>query len=99
MAVIAWAFEVKRGCGREFEKVYGPRGEWARLFRKHPGYRGTELLRDSNHAGRYVTIDRWVSWEAYDRFRTKARSEFEALDARGEALTRSERLLGRFDEL
>lgn len=98
MHVILWAFEVKRGCVREFEKVYGPEGEWGQLFRKHTGYLGTELLRDSNRAGRYVTIDRWASQGAYDRFKTRARQESEDLDARGEALTRSERLLGRFDQ-
>ena len=97
MHVIVWAFEVKRGCGREFEKLYGPRGEWTRLFAKHSGYVGTELLRDANRAARYLTIDRWGSREAYDSFKKRSRAEYEGLNARGEALTRTERRVGRFE--
>ena len=97
MHVILWAFEVKRGCEREFEKVYAPRGEWVRLFVKHPGYGGTELLRDANRPARYLTIDRWESRESYDAFKERARAEYEELNARGEALTKTERLIGRFE--
>jgi hypothetical protein len=30
----------------EFESRYGPEGDWAQLFRRAPGYHGSELLRD-----------------------------------------------------
>ena len=30
----------------EFERVYGPEGEWTAFFRGCDGYVGTELLRD-----------------------------------------------------
>ncbi len=97
MHVIVWAFEVERGAARKFEGLYRSRGDWARLFAKHPGYRGTELLRDANRAARYLTIDRWDSREAYDGFKERARAEYEELNARGEALTKKERPIGRFD--
>jgi heme-degrading monooxygenase HmoA len=97
MHVIVWGFDVKQGCHREFVKIYGRGGEWVQLFRRHAGYLGTELLRDANRGGRYLTIDRWKSREAYDAFKKRSREEYEALNARGEALANSERLVGRFD--
>jgi hypothetical protein len=39
-------FRVNTGFVFEFEKAYGPDGDWARLFRRGDGYLGTELLRD-----------------------------------------------------
>ncbi len=97
MHVIVWAFEVRRGSAQEFEELYRSRGGWAGLFAMHPGYRGTELLRDTNRSARYLTIDRWESREAYDGFKERSRPEYDALNARGEALTKKERLIGRFD--
>lgn len=52
----------------EFERVYGPEGEWAQFFRSGRGYVGTELLRDVEAPGRYVVVDRWESAEAYNAF-------------------------------
>ncbi len=44
--VIVWRYRVRRGAVRPFERIYGPRGDWARLFRKGRGYLGTQLLRE-----------------------------------------------------
>ena len=52
----------------EFERVYGPDGEWAAFFRDGRGYVGTELLRDVESPGRYLVIDRWASREDYQAF-------------------------------
>jgi len=56
--VIVWEFRVKAGRKAEFEQRYGPRGDWAQLFRRSPAYRGTDLLRDTADANRYLTLDR-----------------------------------------
>jgi len=95
--VIAWEFEVKRGKEKEFERMYGPRGEWARLFAKGKGYKGTELLRDKERKRRYVTIDRWESRGAFERFRKKHAKEYVRMDARGVGLTAKERKMGEFE--
>lgn len=94
MYVIIWEYQVKAGCISEFEEVYVSQGIWAQLFQKHPGYLGTELLRDTTHSQRYVTIDRWISAEAYNSFRTEWQDEYKELDARCESLTDSETFLG-----
>jgi 8-oxo-dGTP pyrophosphatase MutT (NUDIX family) len=95
--VIVWEFRVRAGREAEFESAYGPDGEWARLFRRDPAYRGTDLLRDGAAERRYLTIDRWASGAANDAFRERWRSEYEALDRRCESLTEHEAALGRYD--
>jgi len=52
----------------QFERTYGPEGEWAQFFAGGAGYIGTELLRDVEQPGRYVSIDRWESRDAYNAF-------------------------------
>lgn len=82
-----------------FEKIYGSQGAWAELFRKEKGYLGTELLRDSTHPQRYITIDRWTSPEAYESFLSQWKSEYARLDARCEGLTAQETLLGKWESI
>ena len=60
----------------EFERVYGPEGEWAEFFRGGAGYVGTELLRDVEAPSRYLVIDRWESREAYQAFVDAHRDEY-----------------------
>jgi heme-degrading monooxygenase HmoA len=62
----------------EFERVYGPEGEWAQFFRSGRGYVGTELLRDVEAPGRYVVVDRWESAEAYNAFVRERQAEYMA---------------------
>jgi 8-oxo-dGTP diphosphatase len=94
--VILWEFRVRRGSEPAFEAAYGSEGDWAVLFRRAPGYLGTELLR-APETGRYVTIDRWVSSAAFDAFRDAHRADYEDLDRRCEDLTIAETPLGKFD--
>src|SRR3990172_7069506 len=94
MHVVIWEYAVKADRVAEFEGIYATQGAWAQLFKKHPGYLGTELLRDVNHPQRYVTIDRWASSEAYNSFQVKWQDEYKELDARCENLTDRESLLG-----
>ena len=92
-----WAFEVAAERARDFERVYGPDGDWARLFARAPGYLGTELLKDTLRSGRYLTIDRWSSAAAFDAFKQEWKAEYDALDRACEALTASETPLGAFE--
>jgi 8-oxo-dGTP pyrophosphatase MutT (NUDIX family)/heme-degrading monooxygenase HmoA len=91
--VILWEFRVKPGCEAAFEAAYGSEGDWARLFRRDPGFRGTELLRVATARG-YLTIDRWVSRAAFESFQKRHRKEYEALDRMLSKLTERETPLG-----
>jgi heme-degrading monooxygenase HmoA len=74
--VIALVFSYDVRNAEEFERVYGPDGDWARFFREGRGYVGTELLRDVELPGRYLVIDRWESAEAYNEFVATHRDEY-----------------------
>jgi len=96
MYVILWEFRVRAEAVAEFERLYGPAGAWASLFRAAPGYLGTELLRDAGGGPRYLTLDRWASPGAYADFRRRQADAYAALDREGEGLTEAERLVGEF---
>jgi|SRR3954454_23773714 heme-degrading monooxygenase HmoA len=91
-----WQFQVKRGLEQEFETIYGPEGDWAQLFRRAAEYEGTELVRDVDARGRYLTIDRWKSDESFAAFRLQFSDDYDELDKRCEHLTQSEANLGDF---
>ena len=95
--VVVWEFAPRSDAAPEFERAYGPDGEWVPFFRRSPAYLGTELLRDLDRANRYVTIDRWTSREAYERFRAERAAEYRAIDERCERLTEHEALVGAFE--
>jgi heme-degrading monooxygenase HmoA len=92
-----WAFSVERANQRQFESLYGPEGRWVQLFRRAPGYLGTELLRDRADPTRYLTIDRWASADAYRDFRAQFAGEYQALDRECEGLTARESALGEYE--
>jgi heme-degrading monooxygenase HmoA len=80
--VIALVFSYEVRDAAEFERVYGPDGEWARFFRQGRGYVGTELLRDVEAPSRYLVVDRWESADAYNAFVGERREEYmERVDA------------------
>jgi heme-degrading monooxygenase HmoA len=74
--LIALLFTYEVSDPSEFERVYGPEGEWATFFRSGRGYVGTELLRDVEVPGRYLVVDRWESSEAYNDFVAANRDEY-----------------------
>lgn len=92
-----WEYRVRPGQIGAFEELYGPRGEWVRLFQMSPDYIGTLLIRDGDDATRYLTIDRWRSRQAWRDWRVRVDTEFQELDRRGEQMTLDERFLGNFE--
>jgi heme-degrading monooxygenase HmoA len=74
--VLALLFQYDVRDDEEFERVYGPEGEWASFFRTGTGYIGTELLKDVEVPGRYLVIDRWDSSDAYNTFVAERRDEY-----------------------
>ena len=98
MYTIVWQFTVERRNVDAFVAAYGPTGDWARLFGRAQGFRGTTLLRDAADPLRYVTLDRWDSLQDFERFREEFGSAYVEMDARFERLTSAEQLIGRFLE-
>ena len=96
MYPIIWKFTSADGGEKEFEKANGPGGEWAQFFKSGKGFLGTELLRDIQDSGQYVTIDKWESKEDYDQFRKERLEEYKALDERMESLSEFESHVGSY---
>lgn len=95
MYTIIWKFEVKPGSEQKFEEMYASTGAWVQLFRRAgKAYLGTELLKDVERPGMYVTVDRWESHEAYEKFLKRSVNEYKRLDDQCEALTTSESKIG-----
>jgi heme-degrading monooxygenase HmoA len=99
MFVALREFEVKPGCEKRFEKVYGPDGDWAKLFRNDSNYQETRLLRDATRAAIYLTLDFWKSRQAYEGFMESHATEYKKLDAAGESLTLGERKIGWYEKV
>ena len=74
MIALVFSYEVHDAV--EFERVYGPEGDWAQFFRGARGYVGTELLHDVEQSGRYLVIDRWESRDTYNDFVEANRDEY-----------------------
>lgn len=93
-----WEFHVAPSAQAQFEFEYGPRGAWATLFRKAPGYIETLLWRDHKDPLRYATVDRWESEDAHDAFRATNLLDYEEIDRRCQGYTAHQRSLGEFAE-
>lgn len=97
--VYVWEYMVMPGRRDEFERLYGPTGGWVELFSTSAGHVRTELHRDRDDPSRYLTVDYWVSEDAWLDWRAGVGPEYDVLDAVGGAMTVSERELGRFSML
>jgi hypothetical protein len=94
-----WEFIVLPELEAEFLKHYEPEGSWAKLFKQDSSYIETILLTDNSKLGRYVTLDRWKTEQAYKSFREKYANEYNALDKLCEGLTEEEKFIGCFWEV
>lgn len=97
--VTLWEFQARPQAVAAFEEIYGANGAWAQLFRQSPDFLGTELVRDPDRAGRYLTLDHWTSREALRRFKQDHHADYAALDKQCESLTAREVLLGDFEQI
>ena len=88
-----WRFRPVAGAEGVFERVYGPTGVWVALFRRGPGYLGTELQRLADGSGEYLTLDRWESRAAWEAFRREHAAAYEALDRQCKLLIETETLV------
>ena len=107
--LIIWRFEVDSKNKNDFERFYGPNGDWAQLFGRSPGFLGTELVcltssptpsklaSSSPSVLTYLTLDRWRSAAEFDDFYREFAAPYQALDARCEALTLREEKYGVFE--
>ena len=95
---ILWQFETSDDQADAFAAAYGPEGAWVAFFRQAEGYRGTELFRRLQSPPSFLTIDRWETRAAYERFRRDQAAAYAALDAECEAVTSREVFLSAWED-
>lgn len=96
MFYILWRYQIYPDKKAAFEKLYGPTGQWVKLFKKADGYIKTELLKSTEELNAYLTIDAWQSQDQYEQFLNDYKKEFAVIDQAGEKLTVSETKIGWF---
>jgi heme-degrading monooxygenase HmoA len=94
MYAIVWEYEVKPEAEARFRSAYGPDGPWATLFGASPGFMGVDLYRADDAAGRFLTIDRWRSRDAFVEFMSRNAEAYAALDEKFGDMTLRESRLG-----
>jgi hypothetical protein len=99
MYCYVWRYEVKDDRLENFQTLYGPDGDWVRLFRRDPEYVRTILLRDRQAPACFMTLDFWSSQEAYLAFRERFSMDLETLDRLCAGLTVCERQIGELDTI
>jgi len=97
MIALIWRYEVHQEHREAFEAAYGPTGDWARLFARSGGFRGTELLRGED--GSYLTLDIWRDRADFEAFLDEHGREYQALDRHTEKWTRCEHRMGEYQVL
>jgi GNAT superfamily N-acetyltransferase len=92
MFVRVWEFRPRQGHEAPFRQVYGSAGAWVQLFRRAPGFLGTDLI--GTCAGeRFLTLDRWSDRSAWDAFLRTWPDEYAELDRECEPLVEIDREL------
>ena len=99
MYIIIWEYHVQPGRQTEFERAYSSTGTWAELFKRDTAYLGTELLRSEERPEIYITIDKWDSQAAYERFLQTWRREYDALNEQCNTLANHEHRIGSFRQI
>jgi heme-degrading monooxygenase HmoA len=82
-----WRYRVDQDRRAEFEREYGSEGAWAALFATAEGFVETTLYRDTQSPTRYLSVDRFASEQAWQRFRSDNDAEYRALGERLQHLT------------
>ena len=82
-----WRYRVASEMREEFELEYGSDGSWAVLFATAAGFVETTLYREARAASTYLTVDRFVSEDAWRRFRSDNDAAYTALGERLAHLT------------
>lgn len=93
-----WRFQPTSGRERDFAAAYSGDGPWAALFEQAQGFVSTWLLAPEEAGGPWLTLDRWQSRVAFDRFQQDHGEAYRALDVELEPLTVDELFIGTFEE-
>ena len=96
--VRVWQFQPAPDREVAFATAYSGNGVWAQLFRQADGFVGTLLLAPAEPGGPWLTLDRWQSRAAFDRFQQDTGEAYRQLDTELAPLTADALFIGAFEE-
>lgn len=96
MIEVVSKFVVKEEAQGLFELAFGPGGAWSKLVAQAAGFRGTTLLRDTNHPRLYLMIDVWDTVEQREKLLAERKAEYADLGATMAGWTESMNEVGIF---
>lgn len=99
MIAVVWQLDVKQGCEKEFELLYGADGDWTALNRQTRSYLGSSFLRDQNRSSRFLLIEYWSEMLVYEQHRSSRMGAIEMLERRRAQLVDAMEPLGIYTAL
>lgn len=97
MYQVHWKYTVNAKYESEFEALYGPKGDWVRLFERSPFYVATFLYQCNKT--QFETIDIWLSKSSYLTFYRENQGKIQAIDDKGDRMTTTEIKFAEFEYL
>lgn len=98
MHIRVWKFRPPDHGEASFAAAYSGTGDWAELFGRAKGYRGSSLLRPAEQGGWWITIDRWASFADFEDFNRRYGEEYLRLDRNLDGIAGDEEFVGAFEE-
>jgi hypothetical protein len=94
--IILWKYEVTPENRSAFEKAYGPKGDWARLFSSSEDYLGSNLYHSPDKPEVFLIMDQWINKESYDTFKELNNFQYNQMSMNMSILYMSEVCLGEY---
>lgn len=96
MYIIIWQYTVHSNYRDAFIEHYHSDGEWVKLFQQSPDYVETEFFQLENDTHAFITVDKWLTSTAYERFLKENAKAYQRIDNTCEEFTREEILIGKY---
>lgn len=97
MFIVLNEFHVKEEHIPAFETEFGSAGTRSETLQKGEGFMSTELMKDGANKRRFITIDRWISKDAYEDFQIEFENESAEVAKLGENMLEKQQLIGAFE--
>jgi hypothetical protein len=96
MYTIIWQYTINPVHLETFVEFYNSNGTWAQFFQQSPDYVGTDFLKSEKNENQFITIDMWLSQQAYEQFLEDHKEKYQEIDKRCEGFTVEEALIGKY---
>lgn len=97
MYCVVWEYEVEEEKQHDFEREYGAKGVWSKLFSTSTNYKGSQLSKCIDSDQLYLLLDWWEDAACYHTFLKENETAYANFSKRLASLYRTETRLGEFE--